>query len=207
MSGVKGENSIKLFGDDLEKLTVTANRIRDVMAGIPGVADLGVFLELGQPNLLIRADREQAARYGILAGDVNATGQAAIGGQSVTRFLDGEKRFDVVLRFLPVSPERRNDQRHPGQLAEGKRIPLKQLAQIAKQTGAAFIYREDNARYIPIKFSVRGRDLQSTIEEIQSRIQSQVQLPAEYHYEIAGEFQEFSSRRWAGWRSPFLSAS
>jgi Putative silver efflux pump len=191
MSGVKGENSIKLFGDDLEKLTATANRIRDVMADIPGVADLGVFLELGQPNLLIRADREQAARYGILAGDVNATGQAAIGGQSVTQFLDGEKRFDVVVRFLPQfrqSVETISDIQVNS--PEGKRIPLKQLAQIAKQTGAAFIYREDNARYIPIKFSVRGRDLQSTIEEIQSRIQSQAPLPAEYHYEIAGEFQE-----------------
>jgi len=191
MSGVKGENSIKLFGDDLEKLSATANRIRDVMAGIPGVADLGVFLELGQPNLLIRADREQAARYGILAGDVNATGQAAIGGQSVTQFLDGEKRFDVVVRFLPQfrqSVETISDiQIHS---PEGKRLPLKQLAQIDKQTGAAFIYREDNKRYIPIKFSVRGRDLQGTIEDIQSRIQSQVKLPAEYHYEISGEFQE-----------------
>src|SRR5262245_46288178 len=187
MSSVKGENSIKLFGDDLEKLASTANRIRDVMAGIPGVADLGVFLELGQPNLLIRADREQAARYGILAGDVNATGQAAIGGQSATQFLDGEKRFDVVVRFLPQfrqSVETISDIQINS--PEGKRLPLKQLAQIDKQTGAAFIYREDNARYIPIKFSVRGRDLQGTIEDIQS----QVQLPAEYHYEISGEFQE-----------------
>ena len=191
MSGVKGENSIKLFGDDLEKLAATANRIRDVMAGVPGVADLGVFLELGQPNLLIRPDREQAARYSILAGDVNATGQAAIGGQSVTQFLDGEKRFDVVVRFLPQfrqSVETISDIQINS--PEGKRIPLKQLAQIDKQSGAAFIYREDNKRYIPIKFSVRGRDLEGTIEDIQSRIQSQVQLPAEYHYEISGEFQE-----------------
>ncbi len=191
MSGVKGENSIKLFGDDLEKLAATANRIRDVMAGVPGVADLGVFLELGQPNLLVRPDREQAARYGILAGDVNATGQAAIGGQSVTQFLDGEKRFDVVVRFLPQfrqSLETISDIQINS--PEGKRLPLKQLARIDKQTGAAFIYREDNKRYIPIKFSVRGRDLQGTIEDIQSRIRSQVQLPAEYHYEISGEFQE-----------------
>jgi cobalt-zinc-cadmium resistance protein CzcA len=191
MSGVKGENSIKLFGADLEKLEATADRIRGVMAGVPGVADLGVFSELGQPNLMIRPDREQAARYGILAGDVNATGEAAIGGQTATQFLDGEKRFDVVVRFLPPfrqSVETISDIQinSPG----GKRIPLKQLAQIAKQTGAAFIYREDNARYIPIKFSVRGRDLQSTIEDIQSRFKAQVQLPAEYRYEIAGEFQE-----------------
>jgi cobalt-zinc-cadmium resistance protein CzcA len=153
--------------------------------------ELGVFFELGQPNLLIRADRKQAARYGILAGDVNATGQAAIGGQPVTQFLDGEKRFDVVVRFLPQfrqSVETISDIQINS--PEGKRLPLKQLAQIAKQAGAAFIYREDNKRYISIKFSVRGRDLQGTIEDIQSRIQSQVQLPAEYHYEISGEFQE-----------------
>ncbi len=99
MSGVKGENSIKLFGDDLEKLEATANEIRDVMATISGVADLGVFGELGQPNLLIRADREQAARYNLLVGDVNATAEAAIGGRAVTKFLEGERRFDVVVRF------------------------------------------------------------------------------------------------------------
>jgi cobalt-zinc-cadmium resistance protein CzcA len=191
MSGVKGENSIKLFGDDLEELEATANEISDVMATIPGVADLGVFGELGQPNLLIRADREQAARYGILAGDVNATAEAAIGGRAVTEFLEGEKRFDVVVRFLP--PYRQSVETI-GDIQinspDGKRIPLKQLAEIHKQTGAAFIYREDNARYIPIKFSVRGRDLESTIEEIQSRIKSHVRLPAGYRYEIAGEFQE-----------------
>ncbi|HKQ73658.1 MAG TPA: CusA/CzcA family heavy metal efflux RND transporter [Blastocatellia bacterium] len=191
MSGVKGENSIKLFGDELEKLEATANQIKDVMAAIPGVADLGVFSELGQPNLLIRVNRQEAARYGILPNDVNVTGQAAIGGQSVTQLLEGEKRFDVLVRFLPpyrqslaaISDIQINS-------PEGKRIPLKQLAEITRQTGASFIYREDNARYIPIKFSVRGRDLQSTIDEIQSRIRSRVRLPAGYRYEIAGEFQE-----------------
>src|SRR5499426_1662241 len=191
MSGVKGENSIKLFGDELEKLESTANQIKDVMAAIPGVADLGVFGELGQTNLLIRANRREAARYDIAPNDINATAQAAIGGQAVTQLLDGEKRFDVVVRFLPqyrqsleaISNIQINS-------PDGKRIPLKQLAEITRQTGASFIYREDNARYIPIKFSVRGRDLQSTIDEIQSRIQSQVQLPANYHYIIAGEFQE-----------------
>jgi cobalt-zinc-cadmium resistance protein CzcA len=191
MSGVKGENSIKLFGDDLEKLEVTANHIESVMAEIPGVADLGVFGELGQPNLLIRVDRQEAARYGIAPNDVNATAQAAVGGQAVTQLLDGEKRFDVVVRFLP---QYRQSIEAIGNVhvnsPDGERIPLKQLAEITRQTGASFIYREDNARYIPIKFSVRGRDLRSTIDEIQSRIRSRVQLPAGYHYVIAGEFQE-----------------
>jgi cobalt-zinc-cadmium resistance protein CzcA len=191
MSGVKGENSIKLFGDDLEKLETTANRIQDVISTIPGVADLGVFGELGQPNLLIRVNRQEAARYGLLPNDVNATVQTAIGGQTATQLLDGEKRFDVVVRFLP--PYRQsidaisNIQIHS---PDGKRIPLKQVAEITKQTGASFIYREDNARYIPIKFSVRDRDLQSTIAAIQARIKSLVQLPPGYQYEIAGEFQE-----------------
>jgi cobalt-zinc-cadmium resistance protein CzcA len=191
MSGVKGENSIKLFGDDLEKLEATADHLKDMMATIPGVADLGVFSELGQPNLLIRINRQEAARYGISPNEINATAQAAIGGQCVTQLLDGEKRFDVVVRFLPqyrqsiesISSIQIN-------CPDGKRIPLKQLAEISRQAGASFIYREDNARYIPIKFSVRGRDLQSTIDEIQSRIRSQIQLPAGYHYIIAGEFQE-----------------
>jgi cobalt-zinc-cadmium resistance protein CzcA len=191
MSGVKGENSIKLFGDDLEKLGATADQIKNVMAAVPGVADLGVFGELGQPNLLIRVNRQEAARYGISPNDINATAQAAIGGQAVTQLLEGEKRFDVVVRFLPQyrqSLEAISDIQINS--PEGERIPLKQLAEITKQTGASFIYREDNARYTPIKFSVRGRDLQSTIDEIQSRIRSQVRLPARYRYIIAGEFQE-----------------
>jgi cobalt-zinc-cadmium resistance protein CzcA len=191
MSGVKGENSIKLFGNDLEKLEATADKIQNTMASISGVADLGVFRELGQPNLLIRINRQEAARYGLLADDVNATVQAAIGGKTTTQLLDGEKRFDVVVRFLPQfrqSIDAISDIKVSA--PDGKRIPLKQVADITKQTGASFIYREDNARYIPIKFSVRGRDLQSTIAEIQARIRSQVQLPQGYNYEIAGEFQE-----------------
>jgi cobalt-zinc-cadmium resistance protein CzcA len=101
MSGVKGENSIKLFGNNLEDLEFTANRIAKVMGTVPGVEDLSVIGELGQPNLLIRVDRERAARYGILPNDVNGVVQAAFGGQSVRQVLDGERRFDVVVRFLP----------------------------------------------------------------------------------------------------------
>src|ERR1700730_9920739 len=101
MSGVKGENSIKLFGDDLEKLEATANQITQVMKTVPGVADLGILSELGQPNLLIQVDRQRAARYGVAPGDINATVQAAIGGQAVTQVLDGERRFDVAGRVLP----------------------------------------------------------------------------------------------------------
>ena len=191
MSGVKGENSIKLFGDDLEKLEATANQITQAMKTVPGVADLGVLSELGQPNLLIQVDRQRAARYGVAPGDVNATVQAAIGGQAVTQVLDGERRFDVAVRFLPQFRGTVEAIANiPVSTPSGGPIPLRDLADINKQTGASFIYREDNARYIPIKFSVRGRDLQSTIAEADAKIKRSVKLPAGYHFEWAGEFRE-----------------
>ena len=191
MSGVKGENSIKLFGDDLEKLESTANQIQNVMKNVSGVADLAVFGELGQPNLLIQVDREKAARYGILPNDVNGVVQAAIGGQAVTQVLDGERRFDVVVRFLPQFRDKLETISNiPVNSSSGAPVPLRDVADITKQTGASYIYREDNARYIPIKFSVRDRDLQSTIAEADAKIKQQVKLPAGYHFEWAGEFQE-----------------
>jgi len=191
MSGVKGENSVKLFGDDLQKLESSANQIEQVMKTVSGVADLSVFGELGQPNLLIQVDRERAARYGILPNDVNGVVQAAIGGQAVTQVLDGERRFDVVVRYLP---QFRNNvdsiTKIPVNTPNGAPVPLRDVADITKQTGASYIYREDNARYIPIKFSVRGRDLQSTIAEANAKIKQSVNLPPGYHFEWAGEFQE-----------------
>jgi len=191
MSGVKGENSIKLFGDDLEKLEATANQIEEVMKTVPGVADLGVMSELGQPNLLIEVDRQRAARYGVAPGDVNATVQAAIGGQAVTQVLDGERRFDVVVRFLPHFRDNLDAISNiPVNTPNGPPAPLRDLADITKRTGASYIYREDNARYIPIKFSVRDRDLQSTIADAEAKIKQSVKLPPGYHFEWAGEFQE-----------------
>jgi len=191
MSGVKGENSIKLFGNDLQKLESAANDIQRVMKTVPGVADLAVFGELGQPNLLIQIDRERAARYGVLPNDVNGVVQAAIGGQAVTQVLDGERRFDVVVRFLPqFRDEVEAIGGIPVNTPSGTAVPLRDVADITKQTGASYIYREDNGRYIPIKFSVRDRDLQSTIAEADTRIRQTVKLPAGYHFEWAGEFQE-----------------
>jgi cobalt-zinc-cadmium resistance protein CzcA len=191
MSGVKGENSIKIFGDDLEKLEATANKIEAVMKTVPGVADLGVMSELGQPNLLIQVDRQRAARYGVMPNDINGTVQAAIGGQAVTQVLDGEKRFDVAVRFLPQYRQSVEAIANiPVSTPNGQPVPLRDVADVVKQTGASFIYRENNARYIPVKFSVRGRDLQSTIAEAETKIKQNVKLPAGYHYEWAGEFQE-----------------
>jgi len=190
MSGVKGENSIKLFGNDLDALQSNANAIKDVMKSVPGVTDLGVYAMLGQPNLLIRIDRQRAARYGVVADDVNAIVQAAIGGQAATQVLDGERRFDVVVRFLPQFRRAAEDVASIPVKTPSGHIPLREVADIVKQTGASFIYREGNARYLPIKFSVRGRDLESTIADATARIKQLVQLPPGYRVEWAGEFQQ-----------------
>lgn len=196
MSGVKGENSIKLFGTDLKVLEEKAVMIESVMKQVQGVKDLGIFRLLGQPNVLIQVDREACARYGLLVSDVNTMVQAAIGGQAVTRVFEGEKQFDLVLRFLP---EYRQDMESIGNIQvstpDGARIPLKQLADISTQAGAFIIYRENNERYIPIKFSVRGRDLESTVKEAQRKIREQVSLPERYRIEWHGEYDQLQDEK------------
>ncbi|MEP6957866.1 MAG: CusA/CzcA family heavy metal efflux RND transporter [Nitrospirota bacterium] len=196
MSGVKGENSIKLFGADLKTMEAKATEIEHVMQQIKGVKDLGIFRLVGQPNLLIQVDREESARYGLHVADVNAVVQAAVGGQAVTQVYEGERLFDLVVRFLP---EFRQDVDAIGNILvstpDGARIPLKQLASITTQTGAFIIYRENNERYIPIKFSVRDRDLQSTVEEAQARLAKEVQLPERYRMEWAGQYDQLKEEQ------------
>ncbi|MBL8036898.1 MAG: efflux RND transporter permease subunit [Nitrospira sp.] len=196
MSGVKGENSIKLFGTDLKLMEAKAAEIESVMRNVPGVKDLGIFRLIGQPNLLIQVDREASARYGLRVSDVNAVVQAAIGGQAVTQVYEGEKRFDLVVRFLP---EYRQDVDSIGNILvntpDGASIPLKQLAAITMQTGAFIIYRENNERYIPIKFSVRERDLQGTVEEAQVKLSQQVRLPDGYRMEWAGQYDQLKEEQ------------
>ena len=193
-SGVKGENSIKLFGTDLQTLETTAGTIERIMGTIPGVKDLGIFRILGQPNLVIRVDREACARYGVHVEDVNAMVQAAIGGQAVTQVIEGEKRFDLVVRYLP---QYRQDAETISEIQvrtpEGHLIPLKQLAVISKDSGAFVIYRENNERYIPVKFSVRERDLAGTVEDAQERLAHQVTLPERYHIEWAGQYDQLTN--------------
>ncbi|MEO8325375.1 MAG: CusA/CzcA family heavy metal efflux RND transporter [Nitrospirota bacterium] len=193
-SGVKGENSIKLFGADLQTLETTAGEIEEIMRTVPGVKDLGIFRILGQPNLLIQVDREACARYGVRVSDVNAMVQAAIGGQAVTQVIEGEKRFDLVVRFLP---QYRQDAETISAIQvrtpDGTLIPLKQLATIVKNSGAFVIYRENNDRYIPIKFSVRERDLAGTVEEAQQRLAQHLTLPERYRLEWAGQYDQLKS--------------
>jgi cobalt-zinc-cadmium resistance protein CzcA len=190
MSGVKGENSIKLFGEDLQTLEKKAVQIEEAIKTVPGISDLGVYQMLGQPNLLIRVNRREAARYGVLPADINGIVQAAIGGQAVTQVLDGDRRFDVVVRFLP---QYRQDPEAianiPVSTPDGGHIPLKMVADVSREMGAASIYREDNGRYLPIKFSIRGRDLESTISEADAKIRRLVTLPPGYHFTWAGQFQ------------------
>jgi cobalt-zinc-cadmium resistance protein CzcA len=166
------------------------------MSKIRGVKDLGIFRLVGQPNLLIQVDREASARYGLQVADVNAVVQAAIGGQAVTQVYEGERLFDLVVRFLP---EFRQDVDAIGNILvstpSGARIPLKQVATITTQTGAFIIYRENNERYIPIKFSVRDRDLQSTVEEAQAKLAHQVQLPERYRMEWAGQYDQLKDEQ------------
>ncbi|MDO8356786.1 MAG: CusA/CzcA family heavy metal efflux RND transporter [Nitrospirota bacterium] len=196
MSGVKGENSIKLFGSDLKTMEAKATEIEHVMRNIHGVKDLGIFRLVGQPNLLIQVDREASARYGLQVSDVNAVVQAAVGGQAVTQVYEGERLFDLVVRFLP---EFRQDVDAIGNILvstpDGARIPLKQVATITTQTGAFIIYRENNERYIPIKFSVRDRDLQSTVEEAQALLAKEVTLPERYRMEWAGQYDQLKEEQ------------
>ncbi len=196
MSGVKGENSLKLFGDDFDVLTQKAQKIARLMEAVRGIDDVGVFRVNGQPNLLISVDRSAAARYGLMAGDVNAAVAAAIGGTAATQILQGDRRFDFVVRYQPsfrAEPEAiRNIL-----LAtpDGSKVPLGQVADVRVSNGAFMIYRENDRRYIPIKFSVRGRDLSSTMQEVQQRLVREVELPKGYHYEWAGEYDSLKKEQ------------
>ncbi len=196
MSGVKGENSLKLFGDNFDVLTRTADSIAKLMSSVRGIDDLGVFHVNGQPNLLISIDRNAAARYGLAAADLNAAVQAAIGGNAVTQILQGDRRFDFVVRYLASY---RSDPEAIRNILvatpDGGKVPLGQVAEVSVRNGAFMIYRENDRRYIPIKFSVRGRDLSSTMEELQDKMQRQIQLPKGYHYEWAGEYDSLKKEQ------------
>ncbi|HUJ76408.1 MAG TPA: efflux RND transporter permease subunit, partial [bacterium] len=170
-----------------------ANEIKEQMEHVRGVQDLGVFTVLGQPNLLIDVDRATAGRYGLASGDVNAVVQAAIGGQAVTNVFEGEKQFALVVRLAPQYRDTLDAIRNiqvavPNPGGENAYVPLQDLASIKIESGASYIYREQNARYIPIKFSVRDRDLGSTVAEAQERIARTVHLPEGYTTVWSGQF-------------------
>jgi len=194
VSGVKGENSVKVFGNDLDSLQQTAAKIRDVLATVPGVADLAVFVSLGQPTITIDIDRARAARYGLAPGDINATVQAAIGGQAAGDLYEqgSDRHFPMVVRLAPKYRESLDSIRRITIGVAGPngvtQVPLDNVATIKLVSGAAFIYREGQQRYIPIKFSVVGRDLGSTVLEAERRVAAEVPLAAGQRLEWVGQF-------------------
>jgi cobalt-zinc-cadmium resistance protein CzcA len=191
LSGVKGENSVKVIGPDLKVNAQKADSIMDLMSNVDGVKDLGVFRSLGQPSIKIVPDRATCARYGLNTGDVEAVVQAAIGGQALTQVFEGEKQFDLVVRWSERFRHSVEDiKRIAVATPEGSQIPLGQLARVTLEEGPAVIYREDGRRYTPVKFSVRGRDLAGTIEDAENRIKSKIKFPYDTHIEWAGEINE-----------------
>jgi cobalt-zinc-cadmium resistance protein CzcA len=194
-SGVKGENSIKLYGNDLETLEKTAQKIKAVMETVPGVTDLAVLASLGQPTIRIDVDRARAARYGLMPGDINATVQAAIGGQAAGDLYEpgSDRHFPMIVRLAPEYRGNLDAIRRIGIGAASPsggvvQVPLAEVANVSLVSGASFIYREQQERYIPIKFSVRGRDLGSAVLEAQQKVTEHVQLPGGYRLEWVGEF-------------------
>jgi cobalt-zinc-cadmium resistance protein CzcA len=195
VSGVKGENSVKIFGRDLAELARLSKAAKSEISEVPGVTDPGVFNLLGQPNLVVRIDRAKAARYGFSVGDINSVVQAAVGGQEVTRVYEGEMNFALTVRL--AEEYRRNVDAirsvpvalpNSDPKAPTAYIALGELGDVRLETGAAYIYRENNQRFVPLKYSVRGRDLGSTVAEAQQRIGDKVKMPEGYKLDWTGEF-------------------
>ena len=189
VSGVKGELATKIYGDDLHVLEDKADEVVKVMQTVPGIEDLGVLRVLGQPNLNITVDRDAAARYQINVADIQDAIQTAVGGNALTQVLQGEARYDLTLRYLPQYRDTRDAIENIRLLSpSGQRVSLAQLCHITEQDGGSEIYREANRRYVAVKYSVRGRDLGSTVEEAMRKVNEQVKLPQGYTIAWEGEY-------------------
>ena len=200
VSGVKGELAIKLYGNDLQVLEDKGDEIVNIMKKVRGVEDLGLFRVLGQPNLNISIDRQAAARYGINVTDIQDAVETAVGGKAVSQVLQGEQRYDLVVRYTAPYRDNKEAIEAVRLLAPtGERVSLAQLAQVEIKDGASEIKREENSRYVAIKYGVRGRDLGSTVEEAMRLVKEKVKLPIGYHLDWAGEYesQKRSQRRLA----------
>ncbi|MGC2530824.1 MAG: CusA/CzcA family heavy metal efflux RND transporter [Candidatus Acidiferrum sp.] len=198
VSGVKGALAVKIYGDNLKILEEKGDQVVSVMGKIRGVEDLGMFRLLGQPNLNFEVDRDQAARFGINVSDVQDAIQTAVGGNALSQVLIGEQRYDLVLRYLPEYRDTREAIERIRLLSpSGERVSLAQLTKTSVTDGGSEIYREANSRYVAIKFSVRGRDLGSTVEESIRKVSAAVKLPVGYTIDWAGEYesQKRSARR------------
>jgi cobalt-zinc-cadmium resistance protein CzcA len=200
VSGVKGELAVKLFGRDLKVLEQKADQIQNVMSKIPGIEDLGIFEVRGQPNVNLEVDRAAADRFGINVSDVQDAVEAAVGGRAVSQILIGDQRYDLTVRYQPKFRQTVADIANIRILApSGERVSLAQLCHIQLEDGASTIYREGNSRYIAIKYSVRGRDLGSTVRQAIDEVNQKVRLPEQYHLDWTGEYesQQRADRRLA----------
>jgi cobalt-zinc-cadmium resistance protein CzcA len=200
VSGVKGALAVKIYGDDLKTLEEKGSQIVEVMQGVRGVEDLGLFRVLGQPNLDFAVDRDQASRFGINVSDVQDAVQTAVGGNALSQVLIGEQRYDLVLRYLRQYRDTEEAIEKIRLLApSGERVSLAQLTNAKVSDGGSEIYREENSRYIAVKYSVRGRDLGSTVEEAIQKVTKNIRLPAGYTIDWAGEYesQQRSQKRLA----------
>jgi heavy metal efflux system protein len=190
VSGVKGALAVKIYGDDLKTLEEKADEIAAVMRPIQGIEDLGIFRVRGQPNLNFMVDRDQASRFGINVSDVQDAIQTAVGGNALTQVLIGEQRYDLVLRYLPEYRDTKEAIEKVRLLAPtGERVSLAQLTKVSVPDGGSEIYREENSRYVAVKFSVRGRDLGGTVEEAIKKVNASVKLPLGYTLDWAGEYE------------------
>jgi cobalt-zinc-cadmium resistance protein CzcA len=195
-TGLKSALDVKLFGPDLSILEERGRMIKQVLDHVPGITHVTLVRELGQPSLTVTIDRDKIARYGINVDDVNGLITAAVGGGAATQVVQGEKQFDLVVRLLPQFRET------PDQIGNilvatpaGGQVPLRELAHIAVSNGASFIYRQDNARYIGVQYSVEGRDLASAVQDAQQQVAQRVKLPFGYHIAWGGEYEEYASSR------------
>jgi cobalt-zinc-cadmium resistance protein CzcA len=196
VSGVKGELATKVYGDDLKVLEDKADEIVKVLRGVKGIEDLGVFRVLGQPNLNVTVDRRQAARYQINVADVQDAIQTAVGGNALTQVLQGEARYDLVMRYLPQYRNTKEAIESIRLLSPtGERVSLAQLCTIEERDGASEVYREANQRYIAVKYSVRDRDLGSAVEEAMRKVTKEVQLPRGYRINWEGEYESAQRAR------------
>ncbi|HET7453582.1 MAG TPA: efflux RND transporter permease subunit, partial [Thermoanaerobaculia bacterium] len=195
-TGLKSALAVKIFGPDLGVLEAKGKEIKRVIESVRGIRDVSIVRELGQPSLTVAIDRAKIARYGVNVADVNGLIEAAVGGTAATQVVQGEKLFDLVVRLEPRFRENADE---IGNILvatpNGQQVPLKELADIRTVSGASFIYREDNSRYIGVQYSVEGRDLASAVEDAQVRIGKEVRLPEGYRVVWGGEYGEYTASR------------
>ena len=195
-TGLKSSLDVKLFGGDLTLLEDRGKAIKRVLDGVRGITHVTLVQELGQPSLTIDVNRSKIARYGINVADVNGLIEAAVGGTAATQVVQGERTFDLVVR---LKPEYRQTPEQIGNILVatpgGAQVPLRELATIGVNTGASFIYRQDNSRYIGVQYSVEGRDLAGAVQEAQKRVAAAVKLPTGYRVVWGGEYEEYTNSR------------